>query len=347
MKQLTKIIALSMMVMLTACDPHEWPDAPKRDFWVNLDFDFSPLPVYQEITISQAANRTRAPYRAHVFDNPVMRYIIRCYDIPADTTKTEEHLQAQFVFTNTDLQATNYRCKIHLNPGRYRFKVWADYVESDAVADVFYDTSRFSDIFLKSTADNYSGSSEMSTAFIGQQDVTVEDIADKEADPNVSARIVMQRPMAKFKFVTTDIADFVGKYLGITDPERINEIDFSNYRVLFRYTGYLPTHFNMFSNKPFDAAQGYQFFSSISEPTYTEATLGFDYVFVNGHESSVSVAVGIYDASGMLLSFSNPIEVPLKRNHITIVRDKFLSQGGTGNVNISYEYDGDYNHFVK
>lgn len=74
------------------------------------------------------------------------------------------------------------------------------------------------------------------------------------------------------------------------------------------------------------------------------AELGFDYVFVNGHESSVTVSVEIYDRDGTLLSRSQPISVPLVRNKVTIVRGKFLTVKAEGGVSIDADFDGEYNY---
>lgn len=345
MKKQIYLFLTALMVLLCSCDPHEWPKLSTTDLYVDLVFDFSDIPLFKEITISHDSYQSRGSQQRQAIASPQMRYVLRCYALSADSVNYELMPQSQFIFTNDDLQDPNYRCRITLVPGQYKIKVWADYVEHGSKDDMFYNTYNFNDIFLTDNTNDYVGSTELRDAFIGEQEVVVEHSPDMSMPSNVSAHIMMERPFAKFKFITTDIPDFVGKYLGISDPEKIKDVDFSDYRVLFRYTGYLPTHFNMFTDKPFDAGQGYQFFSTISEPTATEATLGFDYVFVNGRESSVSVAVGIYDREGTLLSFSDPVEVPLKRNHVTVVRDKFLSQGGHGNVGINPEYEGSYTIF--
>ncbi len=74
--------------------------------------------------------------------------------------------------------------------------------------------------------------------------------------------------------------------------------------------------------------------------------MGFDYVFVNGKESAVTVKVGIYDDENRQLSISEAIEVPLKRNYHTVIRGPFLTSKASGGVNIDPDYNGDYNLFV-
>lgn len=341
-------ILLALVVLLTSCNAHEWPHGPEpeMDMSVDLVFDFTEIALFKEIILTRAGEDGEGQDAAARSDME-MRYILRCYkdDGGSDNSRMPD---AEFVFLNSDLEDPEFRCQVKLTPGHYRVKVWADYVRVGSTADLYYDTTDFRDIFIAASKEGYVGSDDMRDAFVGEQEVTVGPIpASMTGQPLASARIMMQRPFAKFKFVTTDFADFVQKYLGLTDPEEIAQADLSGYRVLFRYTGYLPTHYNMLTEKPFDAATGYEFFSTLSEPTATEATLGFDYVFVNGTESSVSVAMGIYDRDGNLLSFSQPIEVPLMRNRLTVVTDRFLTQSTSSNIQIDTEYEGDYDVYYK
>ena len=58
---------------------------------------------------------------------------------------------------------------------------------------------------------------------------------------------------------------------------------------MFRYQGFMPCSFNMFTNKPADSWTGVAFDSTMQRLSDTEVELGFDYVFVNGGESTVPV----------------------------------------------------------
>ena len=328
----------TLMLALSSC-VHEMPDTAKGDVYVDLLFDMQLLPTYQEIYYNlNSTNRTSRV----LHEEMELRYLVRCY--PASGDSTFSYVPAyEFTYTNRDLTQLDYRCHLSVTPGRYKIRVWADYIPMGTIADKYYYTADFADISIAGDKQDYQGSTEMRSAFIGEQDVDIPATTDLDEPISVGARINMIRPMAKYKFITTDLADFIEKYLGITDPEEASRIDFSDYQIMFRYTGFLPTHFNIFTDKPFDAGQGYSFMSTITEAANGEATLGFDYVFVNGHASSVSVAIGIYNKEGVLLSFSSPIEVPLMRDKQTIVRGRFLTTNSAGQVAIDPEYDGNYN----
>lgn len=340
--QFTYIPLLTLLLVLLASCVHEMPGETENDVYVDLMFNLDALPIYQEIDYHQTRgvrmNRTQE-------DEMELRYLIRCYPATGEDTYAEIPSR-EFCFTNQDLSRLNYRCKLSLLPGKYKIRVWTDYIKEDAKTDFFYRTSSFADISINGDKSDYQGSTDLRTAFIGEKDVEVFPVTDFDAPVPVAAQIDMIRPMAKFKFVTTDLAEFIEKYLGITDPAEAAKVDFSDYQIMFRYTGFLPTHFNVFTDKPFDSDQGYSFMSNISDIGGGEATLGFDYVFVNGHASSVSVAIGIYSDEGELLSFSPPIEVPLMRNKQTIVRGKFLTTNTYGMIAINSEYDGNYDIIV-
>ena len=120
-------------------------------------------------------------------------------------------------------------------------------------------------------------------------------------------------------------------------------VDLEKYKVVFFYSGYMPNAYNMMEGKPCDSATGVKFSSAISAIDSHDARLGFDYVFVNGKESSVMVTVGLYDEEGTQLSMSNQIEVPIKRSMLTTVRGSFLMQNTGGGVAIEPGFDGEYN----
>lgn len=191
------------------------------------------------------------------------------------------------------------------------------------------------------------------------------------ADATVSAGTVpcevtvqMERPQARYRFVSTDLAEFITRMQAIRaeqeaaaaqeegrDPDHVDEsainIDLNEFRVVVRYSGYMPSAFNLFTGQTADAVTGVQFDSSITKMSESEADLGFDYVLVNGDESSVQVALDIYDRDGTPLSSTSPVEVPIARGKQTVVQGKFLTSEASGGIGISPGFDGDWNYPVQ
>lgn len=78
----------------------------------------------------------------------------------------------------------------------------------------------------------------------------------------------------------------------------------------------------------------------------SDTELGHDMVLVNGHGSSVSVRLEVFDRDGTLLSSTNPIDVPIVRNKLTVVRGHFLTTSASGGIGVVTKFDGEYNYEV-
>ena len=131
-----------------------------------------------------------------------------------------------------------------------------------------------------------------------------------------------------------------------TDDTKTPVVDLEKYTVVFFYSGYMPNAYNMMEGKPCDSATGVKFSSAISAIDNHDARLGFDYVFVNGEESSVMVTVALYDEEGTQLSISRQIEVPIKRSMLTTVRGSFLMQNTGGGVAIDPGFEDEFNIYI-
>ena len=96
-----------------------------------------------------------------------------------------------------------------------------------------------------------------------------------------------------------------------------------NLRILVAYTGFLPNRYSVLRGVPFDATTGVNFLSGMTELS-TEgdgsATLGYDYVMVNGDEPLVlaedivkcipeTIPKDGFYVSNLMTDFENPVEV--------------------------------------
>ena len=86
-----------------------------------------------------------------------------------------------------------------------------------------------------------------------------------------------------------------------------------------------------------------QFISCLQPLNEEEALVGFDYVIVNGIESSVSIHVALYAPDGDMISLSNAVTVPVMRGKVTTVRGKFLTLSTGGGIGIDPGFDGEFN----
>ena len=75
--------------------------------------------------------------------------------------------------------------------------------------------------------------------------------------------------------------------------------------------------------------------------------MGYDYVFVNGKEAGVSIQIGLYDSEDRQIALSEPIDVPLRRSHHTILKGSFLMQEASGGITINPDFDGNHNIIIE
>ena len=127
------------------------------------------------------------------------------------------------------------------------------------------------------------------------------------------------------------------------DPTKAPGFNPEDYKIVFYYNSYLPTEYNLLTGKPTDAKMGMQFSSSLLPLNEDESLIGFDYVIVNGVESSVTLQVALYAPDGEMMSLSNPVVVPVVRGKVTTVRGKFLTLATGGGIGIDPGFDGEFN----
>ena len=343
-------LAACALLCITSCAVHEWPEPSPADVIVNLDFD-TQLPQYKVLN----EEGTRASHDGRDYD---IRYTIAAYRLLQDGSYAEEPFLLK-VFSKDEIDELNATFRFSIDEGSYRFYVWTDFVLAGTQSDYFYNTTSFRRISLQGT---HEGNNDFRDAFSGSADLKVIRRGSRETPSTVTVQ--MRRPLAKFEFITTDLQEFITKTIeamirkeeaeaaakaGETKSEgdtKTPVVDLEKYTVVFFYSGYMPNAYNMMEGKPCDSATGVKFSSAISAIDNHDARLGFDYVFVNGEESSVMVTVALYDEEGTQLSISRQIEVPIKRSMLTTVRGSFLMQNTGGGVAIDPGFEDEFNIYI-
>lgn len=357
-KILLYIFLMTLPLAYVGCDVHELPEEcdDQVPFLLHLDFN-TEMPLYKEVQYTRSGDALTSE-AATQHD---IRYIINAYRIDNMRSDSRE-ADATFVFTKSDLSDLNYTAHLSLPEGTYDFRVWADYVDSGSIEDKYYDTSNFSEIIL-ADREHHSGSNDYRDAFRGYATATVTNPAYytgsivNTIDNQATAE--MRRPMGKFKFVTTDVEIYLTRVIQMMKdqgvPVRSEEFSDSqamydqlvrslvlnDYYVVFRYNIFMPCSFNMFTDKPADSWTGMSFSSRMFADNTKELTLGYDYIFVNGAETTLSLSVEIYNNEDKLVSSTDPIDVPIARSKMTLVKGEFLMSKATGGVTINPSYDGD------
>ena len=105
----------------------------------------------------------------------------------------------------------------NLRLGKYRFLVWVAYVVHGTIADLYYNTSNFEEILL-AARQNHTGSTDRRDAFRGEKEAEVYDNPELTSSTTRSTavnriEVEMERPLAKFKFISHDIVKFLSDVL--------------------------------------------------------------------------------------------------------------------------------------
>lgn len=320
-------VGLLLGLTISSCDVHEFPDPkPKEmEFVLKLNYDTN-LPLYKVVEYEEET-------RSAMSEEYDVRHIVKVFDAEAEGAEARMELY-HFEFIEDDITELNTTLALSILPGNYNFVVWSDYVKAGNSAGLHYDTNHFEEIALQ--GETHTGSDDFRDAFRGT-------VLSEVSDANTEATVEMTRPMAKFNFVTTDVEDFIVKVASEGIAPFGTNVDLTEYKAVFRYQGFMPYSYNMFTDKPADSKTGVSFESPLRHLSSGEAELGFDYVFVNGSESTMVVSVEIYDGQDRLVSSFKPIDVPLVRSKLTTVKARFLTSEAEGGVTIIPDYDGEHN----
>lgn len=348
MRALRTILSLLLAMSLWGCDVHEWPVPPAVErcrlrLTYELDmtlWDYS----YDGEEVEELGER--GTY-SNVLHQGIIGYLIHAYPIVEGERAAEP--AHRFHLTKSLTEGYDHEVVIELPAGEWELMVWSD-LRDHKSSPPYYIADNFAAIEI---APPYRGDTNYRDAFGGCGTLTLK--SDIEASSPVELTIPMKRPLAKYEVVAQDVAEFIqkeqirlynkvmeGQQSAPIDPSAIN-IDLRNYRVIFYYVGYMHDTYSLPDDKPIDSATGVWFETSLERLSDQSASLGFDYAFVNGKPSRVTVQIGIYDNQGEQLSLTDPIKVPVLRGRHSVLRGSFLMSNASGGLHIDPDFEGDHN----
>lgn len=350
--------------IMTACDVHEFPgEPPVPPVPVNCDFEmtFDRGAMDLLTTVEYGTGDSRSRYDGdHDF-----RYILNIYEESADSRLPSRTPLDSYIFTASttapghDGSAPDHDRRVHLDlpPGNFRIIAWADHVISGSTKDTYYSTDDFSEISVLTVNGAHPGNIPWRDSFRGQVSVCVNEAGEvfttSGQGSETLVEIPMRRPMARYRFITTDLGEFISRH-EISGQKSApagapsSTPDPADYRIVMRYTGYMPSVYNAHTDRPVDSRLGVTYDGAISRLDASTAELASDYVFVNGTETSVQVALDVYNRlTGEKIASTDPVTVPLRRNRLTIVRGPFLTSTASGGIGIFPDFNDDINIEIR
>lgn len=309
------IICLPVLVLL-ACKGQKLPEQPElAALTLHLNYETDMTIWHHQLDDSGLKGQEVGGTYDNIQEHGLVRYIIRAF--PADEPKSS---MQEFTFTKAISGGYNHEVNVELPVGEYEIMIWSDLAEKSDDSS-FYNTDDFSEIRLKG---HHEGCNDYRDAFRGR--IT----AEISAGDN-SASVIMERPMAKYEFITTDL-------------KKVDNLE--DYKVVLYYSGFMPSAYSFDTDKPVDSSTGVSFECRPKVLNDDEASLGFDYVLVNGKDAGVSVIVAIFDSNGKQVSLSSPVDIPLRRNHHTTIKGSFLLQKSQESIKIDPGFDGSHNVII-
>lgn len=339
MKRLA-VILISLLAVLSCEKVHQWPESGKEvdptviDASVDVSCEVD-LDIEQIITKGSAS----PTYTDENAEKYLRRFLVDIYE----ESQSTDNLVFSNVFTQEVTDHSNLTFKADLHTRKYKAVIWMDYVLKADEKDLYYLTSNGMSAIRTQPIASYSGCDDFKDA---QTVVFPFDLTDQtEWFAHITIAIPSQRPVAKITFEAIDFEEFARKE---GCPEGGFEEFAKNYQIHFIYNGYLPTGFNVLTQKLNDSQTGYHFDSTPSWIKDTpDARMGFDYVFVNGEQSSVTVSVEIVSKKdGTVVNRTDGIVVPTYRGKETVVRDKFFTKDYNPGIGINPDFDGEFNVYV-
>lgn len=325
---ITLIACVISLLGLSGC-VHEFPELPQRREVSLLIKHELPWSLFY---FSLPARSTNDVYGTNA------GYTLGIY--PHGST---DNCVARIFFVSEDVTLADFTRNISMPVGHYDVWIWSDYVDPETGVSLFYNSTDFAGISLK---EPYRADTYRKDAFQGMVEINVPE-SDEDV-VKINAEVTLKRPLTGYAFIANDVSKFIDQETRRLSPERgapshTPAFDFGAYTVKVTYTGYIPSLYSIFRNRPIDSMLGVSYTGSIEITESGDALLAFDTVFINGEESSLTMALEIFDGKGELVSSTPGIVIPTKRNRATIVEGPFLTTKAQGGVNIDTSFINDFN----
>lgn len=265
------------------------------------------------------------------------------YDFRYQFAIYDEQGNTQYYYdkrTSDDYQSQVY--DLRLSPGHtYTFVVWADFVKQGKKVDLHYNTADLANITCLDDADHQLNDESRDAYFITQKIVVdgsgkLYDPADTKSNKTAITELVLRRPFAKVRVVTTDyqqVQNFpLPDYFKITykNCKRFSGMN----AVSGQATGAdIQAGSEVVYTSPRFASKTRKDYALVLDGPANQRTLTVDYLMVNTDEEPIHFLFQAYDSKGTddtsddyeVVSKDIQTNIPTKRNWLTTLFGNFLT----------------------
>ena len=319
------LFVLCLSALFTGC-VHEFPDDnPVDPTLIEVDVTLSIDMEFETETILQT-------YSDELDGDYDIRYIIDIYEAAqAPATRVTNRIVRIVQTENTIITRGLYHVRdtLRLPAKQYQIIAWIDFVDKGTETDKYYDTDDLQSISILLRDGQYRGYSTTRDAFTAKCEMDLTPFRGQRY-VHYTAEVEAKRPFAIYRIITTDIEEYR------TYHQSSYAFSMPSWTRV-AYNLFFPMGYNSFLYAPERYTPGigysYNFMDVVPEK---EAEIASDYVFVED-DTFYLVDFSIMNLEGMHVNTVNNLRINLKRNHITIISNEFLTKdiNNNGGIGIS------------
>lgn len=317
-------VVMTLVTTITSC-VHEWPDAS------------SPVKINLEMVVDDKDSLAQKITRGDLYD---IRYTVAAYRQLQDGRYPTEESE-RFTFTKDEVRDPNNNVSIELVPGKYKIYVWTDYILHESTEDLFYDITNLRNVVMIGGIQEYKANNDYKNAFTGTKEIEIEHRPSSMGEYTYD--ISLKSPLARFELIATDVKAFITKQTeammnGTKSPVNI---DLNDYLIRIHYLHNIPNTFNIITNKATDIFEGRVSFESKMVRLDDETVLlAHDYIFINESQSTINIAIEVFNNKGEIVSYVKEVEIELTRSENEGTHDNFLTSEAKGGIGVDPGFSG-------
>lgn len=311
-----------LVPVLTAC-VHEYPadggtvPDPKTIITLNLNTE-EPFEL-----ITRAANNE-------------LRYMHYIIEVFKNDYKGQPVWKKDTVVVKNDGGTSQLTLQLPLQAGQYKVAVWTSVAETADDSNSLFILSDLSAITFSGT---YIGTIRNKECYDARFDIN---IPHTLTDSRKTITQKLSTPMAGIEIITTDLEQFKTQETNTSSTEYKDDSWWKDYTITWKYDMYFPTTYNAYTGLPVKVNTNIQFQSDIKIMTDREASVGYDFIFVNGQTANQYISLSLYKGN-QLLNTHEALNAPLERGKMTVIKDKFLTTNHQSGPGINPDFDGEIN----